>query len=76
MINNKLEKSYQKTSHRTRHTRDTFPKEGIDAIRAFTDSLMPSHREMALRGLKALSARMAFNPPIPAFARIRLTIEI
>ena len=48
----------------------------MDAIKAFTDSLIPSHRDMARRGLKALKALIAFNPPIPAFANIILMIDI
>lgn len=57
-------------------TKETFPNDGMDAMRAFTDSLIPSHLDMALRGLNARRALIAFRPLMPAFARIILIIEI
>ena len=68
--------TYQKTSHKTRHTRDTLPKEGMEEMRALTESLMPSHWDIARRGRRARRARMALSPLTPAFRITILTMEI
>lgn len=75
-LSNILNSTHQKTSQSTRHTRDTFPKEGMEEMRAFTESLIPSHWEIALSGRRARSARIAFNPLTPTFLITILTIDI
>jgi len=52
-----------KISQKMRHTKSTFMIEGIAPTRAFTTTLMPSNRDKALRGLKALNVRRDLMAP-------------
>merc|ERR1719330_88149 len=63
----------EKMSQNTRHTSNTLKIEGMAYIRAFTTIFIPCHREMALKGLRALRVlrdRNAVRVEFPSTARL------